>query len=714
VNGTSINPERAWHMTLDQLHLDMPKAAFETWVSNTHFVAFEEGVFTVGTPSAYCREWLVSRLTSTATRMLTGILNQHVEVQFVVSEEIIETEADDLITDENSVPDEVPAVLTLQAEYQSIYDEIVHPEQVIVVPGYFIRYVPLLGLELAWLYIGFRQAAYEAGAARQPGKKFGAPAKKVARYSGMSLRTFRRYSAKPDTWLRLRGLVTPVDDKPRWQHGNDNHPHRAPRFYRVALTLPLTPSDELSLRAWLYKQLAQGKNPLTVIQAALETPMNELIPWEENTTSLRDASIELHSVQDVLGAVCGLIPENDRTQFQELADQLAQHLMPPKDLIFFTHYFVNRWLPKLGHGQGWFVVLLRDRCYLNHRTGEIRDEVHTDRGYAEIAGWLGLKRAKTIWEWLRNDEVARFVREISHEIGEWEESPRRFKVCLGEPMTEKDRTRATELLNRRGFGVVDTHSHPIGASDTIRRKHIGGSVGAVDTHNGATDTITGASDTIRGETTDDPIGAVDTHNGAIDIDSGANGTPIGGDDTHRVGADVTFDWREWHSLNTLALGLNHKKNTPTTTDADGEPDSEISAGTIGKGVVGMEWNLSDLLVRNRISSKNRELLLENGLTAQAFVSWLLYAASTSGNGIRDPIAHAVSRLISDPSRGAGGAFDQLSDLPANELADMLVREINGQSPWNQTWRKAMEGAPRSRLRTLADQLGIPVSDLGNW
>jgi hypothetical protein len=195
---------------------------------------------------------------------------------------------------------------------------------------------------------------------------------------------------------------------------------------------------------------------------------------------------------------------------------------------------------------------------------------------------------------------------------------------------------------------------------------------------------------------------------------GASGIHDGAVDTHRNGASDTPDWRDWHSLNTLALGLNHKKNTPTTTDADGEPDSEVPAGTIGKGVVGMEWNLSDLLVRNRISAKNQELLLENGLTAQAFVSWLLYAASTSGNGIRDPIAHAVSRLIPDPSRGAGGAFDQLSELPANELAEMLVREINGQSPWNQTWRKAMEGAPRSRLRTLADQLGVPVSDPGYW
>lgn len=717
MNGSNIQPERAWQMTLDQLRLDMPKASFDTWVRDTSFVSYEDGVFTIGTPNAYGREWLANRLTSTVTRMLTGILNQQVEVQFIVVEAPVdedEPEGDEYAQQVATPPEQQQEVLALQAAYQSVYDEIVRPDQVIVLPGYFLRFIPLLGVELTWLYIGFRQAAYEAGAARQPGKKFGAPAQKVARYSGMSLRTFRRYSAKPDTWQRLRGLVTPVEDKPRWQHGSDNHPHRTPRFYRVAMTLPLTPSDELSLRAWLYKRLAEGISPLAVIQAALETPLDELIPWQANTPSSRDASNELHSVHNVLSAVCGPISENDRAQYQELADQLAHHLMPPKDLVFLTHYFVTRWLPKLGHGQGWFVVLLRDRCYINPRTGEIRDEARVELGYAEIAGWLGLKRVKTIWEWLRNDDVSRFVREVSHEFGEWEESPRRFKVCLGEPMTDEDQTRANESLAHKGSGAVDTYRHPIGANDTIRNERTSGSVGAVDTHNGGIDIISGASDIIRREPINDTIGAVDTHNGAIDTDRGANGTPIGGDDTHRVGADVTFNWREWHSLNTLALGLNHKKNTPTTTDADGEPDSEVSAGTIVKGVVGMEWYLSELLLRNRISVKNQELLLENGLTAQALVSWLLYAASTSGNGIRDPIAHAISRLIPDPSRGAGGAFDQLSELPANELADMLTRELAGQSPWNQIWRKTMEGAPRSRLRALADQLGVSVPEIGYW
>lgn len=720
MNGLATQPERAWLMTLHQLQMDMPKAAFDSWVRDTSFVSFEDGLFIVGTPNTYGREWLASRLTSTVTRLLTGILNQQIDVQFIVVNEPDDLEnepEDDVLSDESASLESGSDMLSLQAEYQSIYDEIVRPDQVIVVPGYFLRFIPVLGPDLAWLYIGFRQAAYEAGASRQPGKKFGAPAKKVARFAGMSLRTFRRWSAKPDTWQRLQGLVTPTEDKPRWHHGKDGHPHRTPRFYRVSMTLPLTPTDELSLRAWLYKRLSEGKNPLTVIQSALDTPVTELIPWQENTAQLRDTGIELHSVQDVLYSVCGPISEHDRAQFQELADRLAQHLMPPKDLVVLTHYFVTHWLPILGYGQGWFVVLLRDRCYLNRRTGEIRDVAQVDQGYAEISHWLGLKRVKTVWEWLRNDEVTRFVREMSHEIGNWEESLRSFKVCLGEPMTEEDRIRANNLLARRGIGAVDTHSNPIGASDTHRNSGVDDPIGAGDTHSGANDTITGADDTHRDANGAIDIirdGLIDTPNGAIDTDFGANGTGSGGNDTYKAGAHDTFVWREWHSLNTLALGLKHAKNTSTTTGTEVESDLETTPGEVEKGVVGMEWKLKHLLNRNRVSAKNQEMLLENGLTAQAFVSWLLYAASPGGNGIRDPIAHAISRLIPHPDRGAGDVYDELAELPANELAELLTRELTGHRPWNRIWRKAMENSPRERLRKLADQIGVSVPDSGYW
>ena len=131
-------------------------------------------------------------------------------------------------------------------------------------------------------------------------------------------------------------------------------------------------------------------------------------------------------------------------------------------------------------------------------------------------------------------------------------------------------------------------------------------------------------------------------------------------------------------------------------------------------MVAGEWILTDLLSLNQISTKNQEQILGKGVTAQTFISWLLYAASQGGSGIREPIGHAVSRLIQDPSRGAGGVFERLAGLPANELIDLLTREMSGASPWNTDWGTALADAPRTRLRALADQLGVPVPKANDW
>jgi len=47
-------------------------------------VAYEDGSFVIGVNNAYARDWLESRLKSTATRLLTGMMNRTVEVRFVI------------------------------------------------------------------------------------------------------------------------------------------------------------------------------------------------------------------------------------------------------------------------------------------------------------------------------------------------------------------------------------------------------------------------------------------------------------------------------------------------------------------------------------------------------------------------------------------------------------------------------------------------------
>jgi chromosomal replication initiator protein len=82
-----MNAKQAWQAVLGQLQMEMAKATFDTWVRDAEFVAFEDGAFLIGVQNAFARDWLESRLTSTVTRLLTGIMNRTVEIRFVVWQE---------------------------------------------------------------------------------------------------------------------------------------------------------------------------------------------------------------------------------------------------------------------------------------------------------------------------------------------------------------------------------------------------------------------------------------------------------------------------------------------------------------------------------------------------------------------------------------------------------------------------------------------------
>ncbi|MBI1793306.1 MAG: chromosomal replication initiator protein DnaA [Chloroflexi bacterium] len=92
-----MNAAQAWHSVLGQLQMEMPKASFDTWVRDTRPLSYENNTLTVGVQNAYARDWLESRLASTVSRLLVGILNSNVAVNFVVSQgdetETVETEA---------------------------------------------------------------------------------------------------------------------------------------------------------------------------------------------------------------------------------------------------------------------------------------------------------------------------------------------------------------------------------------------------------------------------------------------------------------------------------------------------------------------------------------------------------------------------------------------------------------------------------------------
>lgn len=79
-----MKADRAWQATLGQLQMEMPKAAYDTWVRDAELLSYEDGSFMIGVQNAYARDWLQSRLSSTITRLLIGIMNRTVDIRFVV------------------------------------------------------------------------------------------------------------------------------------------------------------------------------------------------------------------------------------------------------------------------------------------------------------------------------------------------------------------------------------------------------------------------------------------------------------------------------------------------------------------------------------------------------------------------------------------------------------------------------------------------------
>jgi chromosomal replication initiator protein len=79
-----MNPQQAWQATLGQLQMEMSKAAFDTWVRSAELVSHDNETFTIGVSNAYARDWLDNRLSSTVTRLLTGLMGSPQKVGFTV------------------------------------------------------------------------------------------------------------------------------------------------------------------------------------------------------------------------------------------------------------------------------------------------------------------------------------------------------------------------------------------------------------------------------------------------------------------------------------------------------------------------------------------------------------------------------------------------------------------------------------------------------
>jgi hypothetical protein len=440
-----MNAQQAWQSVLGQLQMEMPRASFDTWVRDTEALSIENGLMTISTRNAYACDWLESRLQSTVQRLLVGILNQSVDVQFVVRDaptEELESEAE-----------EVEAEVAVEPVQWLDYDKIVQPHRQVVVKGYLRRLGIEIGPKAIWLYIGFHQAVWKV---HSNGIESGAAlhSREVMRFTGLSFGAFWRLLRHKGIQSQLSGLVQRVDlpKERKYHRGRDGRPHRTPVRYQVCMTPRLTRADAGAVYSRLKSLLDHG--------TPLPEALRKLLVVEDVSELLEplDSIQPTRPLNTVMDMACLEAGESYTPEMDRLAQELHRRIINSLGDIHITHYFITQTIRQhnLTPAQAWLITIARDMAYLNSRTGERREVVTFKHGFQEMAELIGSSRYKTVQAWFnpqwtkqqRGGNITRFLSELdipdvkSYTDLRTETMPRAYRVLLDEPLDANGRNKA--------------------------------------------------------------------------------------------------------------------------------------------------------------------------------------------------------------------------------------------------------------------------------
>ncbi len=81
--GEPLNLKQLWSAALGEIQLSLSKGNYETWFKETAIISEEDGVFLIGVPNAFAREWLESKYRTQVRETLQRLLARTVDVRFV-------------------------------------------------------------------------------------------------------------------------------------------------------------------------------------------------------------------------------------------------------------------------------------------------------------------------------------------------------------------------------------------------------------------------------------------------------------------------------------------------------------------------------------------------------------------------------------------------------------------------------------------------------
>lgn len=132
-------------------------------------------------------------------------------------------------------------------------------------------------------------------------------------------------------------------------------------------------------------------------------------------------------------------------------DERASIIQPDK-AMYVTKYFLEKWLPLLGHSALIVIMMTRKVCYWNPYTGEKRDILETEMGDLAQQACISVRTLKTV---LKNELVKRYfirytVRRVMTPNG-IRTAGIRLQVRMDDPLTPQDQENLGQYENGTWF-----------------------------------------------------------------------------------------------------------------------------------------------------------------------------------------------------------------------------------------------------------------------
>ena len=609
-----MDHQQVWKTVLEQLQKEIPHASFDTWVSDTQVLSFADGVLTVETRNAYACQWLEERVQDDAQRMLLNILHTETRIEFVVANM---DEANELIEEETiDITDRVKQNFSAEPVNATRYQEEVRPDRVVLLEGYVLRLMEhgdLTPKEMS-LWVGFRQAVYQRWK-HGSGTVKNIPYWEILRFASMSRASYFRETSSRDS---LAGGLVEVVPEPAALPEDDRRFDNA-RRYRVHMAPRLTSRDCAVLESILMADVCIAATNTEAHEIALTT-LNRLTaadPGEYlNQPTVKVGNAWPKSMHEIVRRVLdikGVMPAD----LHEASEKVFDRILRGFGKVLITHYFLKNAARKfnLTHPQIWAIIALRDRSWYDHETKTQKEFAILPRGLDDLGRWVGVDR-KTVTRWLKEPAFAAFV-----QMGDMStvELPECWNYRTTIFLVRQDEPLEEEIPDKMSTDPGQSEHGPWTKRATIRDK--------------------------------------------MSTDSGQNE----------------------HLLNNLIKPLLNPNKPQENPPVQGAAKNEQSAAFGGVGNRSF-WDFDFLMSINRVNPGSKKHLLKTNKTrwgrdiatlSTGFVSWVLYAYSPEGIGVKDPPGLAIKRLNENAHAGAHGGFDKLAQLTPYALRALFDADLAG-------------------------------------